>query len=131
MRSPCLDHLQVEEIPVSALAYVGDAVYTLYVRLLYLQPIQRAKTYHELVTNLVRAESQAHHLDFLIDQDLLSETELALIRRGRNSARSAPRNLNPTIYQKATGFEALIGYLYLTDQPRLELLLSHLRTVSP
>lgn len=129
MRSPCPDPVQVEEIPVAALAYVGDAVYTLYVRLLYLQPIQRAKTYHDLVIDRVRAESQACHLDFLVDNAFLSDAELDLIRRGRNRARSAPRNLNPTIYQKATGFEVLIGYLYLSDRPRLESLLDRLRNI--
>jgi ribonuclease III family protein len=113
---------KIAEIPVSALAYLGDAVFELHVRLQYIQPPRNPKEYHQLVVDRVRAESQAQFLEGLD----LTPTESDLVRRGRNAAGSASRKLDPNIYQKATGFEVLIGYLYLTDPQRLEAVLSRL-----
>jgi ribonuclease III family protein len=103
------------EIPVASLAYLGDAVYELHVRLKYLQPPRNPNAYHKLVVSDVRAESQARQLDRIE----LTASESDLVRRGRNAAGSASRQIDPNIYQKATGFEALIGYLYLSDRDRL------------
>jgi ribonuclease III family protein len=113
------DVSQIGEISTAALAYIGDAVYELHIRMYYLKPPQTAKNYHLLVVAKVRAENQAKQLDRLIDQVILTEAESALVKRGRNAAGSASRHVDPVIYQKATGFEALIGYLYLTDRDRL------------
>ncbi|MEE3715320.1 ribonuclease III domain-containing protein [Tumidithrix elongata RA019] len=118
---------KIAEIPVSALAYLGDAVFELHVRLHYLQPPQNPKEYHQLVVNRVRAESQAQFLSCLD----LTPAESELVRRGRNAAGSASRKLDPNIYQKATGFEVLIGYLYLTDPERLEQILTQLVQPNP
>lgn len=103
------------EIPVASLAYLGDAVYELHVRLKHLQPPRNPNAYHKLVVSDVRAESQARQLDRIE----LTASESDLVRRGRNAAGSASRQIDPSIYQKATGFEALIGYLYLSDRDRL------------
>jgi len=110
---------RVAEIPTTALAYIGDAVYELHVRMHYLQPIRTANAYHQLVVARVRAENQAQQVDRLD----LSDSESDLVRRGRNAAGSASRHIDPSIYQKATGFETLIGYLYLTDPDRLQQIL--------
>ena len=96
----------VAEIPISALAYIGDAIYETQMRLHYLLPPRTAKQYHQLVVSQVRAEQQAQ----LLEKIDLTEFESDLVRRGRNAAGSAPRKVNPHIYQKATGFEALIGF---------------------
>lgn len=117
---PGVDRLA--EIPVASLAYLGDAVYELHVRLKYLQPPQTANVYHRLVVSDVRAESQAKQLDCLE----LSLAESDLVRRGRNVAGSASRRIDPNVYQKATGFEALIGYLYLSDRDRLAQILQQI-----
>ncbi|PZO36876.1 MAG: Mini-ribonuclease 3 [Pseudanabaena frigida] len=121
----------IAEIPPSALAYIGDAVYEMQMRLHYLLPQRTAKQYHLLVVSQVRAEQQAKLLEKLD----LTDFEYDLVRRGRNAAGSAPRKVNPNIYQSATGFEALIGYLYLTDRDRLDQiftqLLSHIDTPAP
>ena len=121
----------ISEIPVSALAYIGDAVYEMYVRLHYLLPPRTAKQYHQLVVNQVRAEQQAR----LLEKLELTELESDLVRRGRNAAGSISRKVDPKIYQQATGFEALIGYLYLTDRDRLEQiftqLISHIDNPAP
>jgi ribonuclease-3 family protein len=112
---------QVQEISPSALAYLGDAIYELYVRMFYLLPLQRANTYHSLVVAQVRAETQALHLRSLTPH--LRDTELEIVRRGRNAATGRPKRLDPEIYQQATSLETLIGYLYLTDYQRLTELL--------
>ncbi|BAY79443.1 ribonuclease III (plasmid) [Nostoc linckia NIES-25] len=112
---------QVQEISPSALAYLGDAIYELYVRIFYLLPLQRANTYHRLVVAQVRAETQALHLRSLTPH--LRDTELEIVRRGRNAATGRPKRLDPEIYQQATSLETLIGYLYLTDYQRLTELL--------
>ncbi|MEB3177680.1 MAG: ribonuclease III domain-containing protein [Nostocaceae cyanobacterium] len=115
---------QLQQISPTALAYLGDAVYELYVRNFYLVPPQRSDTYHRLVVAQVRAETQAIHLQCLIPY--LNDTELEVIRRGRNAATGRPKRLEPAIYQQATSFETLIGYLYLSDSQRLTELLEKL-----
>lgn len=127
--SPIVEN--IAEIPTSALAYIGDAVYEMQMRLHYLLPPRTAKQYHQAVVSQVRAVQQAKLLEKLD----LTDFESDLVRRGRNAAGSTPRKVDPKIYQKATGFEALIGYLYLTDRDRLDQiftqLLSHIDTPAP
>ncbi len=113
---------QVHQIPTAALAYLGDAVYELYVRSHYIWPPKKSHHYHQAVVAQVRAEQQAVHLQFLLPH--LSREELDLLRRGRNIANQRPRRLSPEVYQQATGLETLIGYLYLTDSQRLVELLA-------
>ncbi|MDZ8187802.1 MAG: ribonuclease III domain-containing protein [Nostoc sp. ChiSLP02] len=112
---------EVQQISPTALAYLGDAIYEVYVRMFYLMPLQRPDTYHRLVVAQVRAETQALHLRSLTPH--LRETELEIVRRGRNAATGRPKRLDPEIYQQATSLETLIGYLYLTDYQRLTELL--------
>ncbi len=119
---------QMQKISPSALAYLGDAVYELYVRSCYLLPPKRSQTYHRLVVAQVRAETQAVHLRSLTPH--LNNTELEIVRRGRNAASGRPRRVDPEIYQQATSLETLIGYLYLTNQRRLTQLLAQLKLES-
>lgn len=118
---PDLSQAQLQQISPAALAYVGDAIYELYVRMFYLLPLQRSDAYHRLVVAQVRAETQALHLRSLTPY--LRPSELEIVRRGRNAATGRPKRVNPEIYQQATSLETLIGYLYLTDFPRLTELL--------
>ncbi|MEY3255972.1 MAG: hypothetical protein RLZZ29_1107, partial [Cyanobacteriota bacterium] len=99
-------------------------IYELYVRMFYLWPQQRPEIYHSLVVAQVRAEKQASHLRSLIPE--LRNHELEIVRRGRNAATGRPKRLDPEIYQQATSLETLVGYLYLTDYPRLTELLQKL-----
>ncbi|WP_404799800.1 Mini-ribonuclease 3 [Anabaenopsis elenkinii] len=115
---------QIQQMSPLALAYIGDAIYELYVRMFYLLPMQQTKTYHSLVVAQVRAETQALHLRSLTPH--LSPAELEIVRRGRNAAGGRPKRVEPQIYQQATSLETLIGYLYLTDFPRLTELLQKL-----
>jgi ribonuclease-3 family protein len=119
-----ISQAQVQQISPSALAYLGDAIYELYVRMFFLWPQQRPEIYHRLVVAQVRAETQALHLRSLTPH--LRSNELEIVRRGRNAATGRPKRLNPEIYQQATSLETLVGYLYLTDYPRLQELLQKL-----
>lgn len=120
-----LEPIQAQQLSPSALAYLGDAVYELYVRTYYLMPPKRSQAYHQDVVEQVRAETQAKHLKIL--EPDLTPTELEILRRGRNSASGGPRRLDPKIYQQATSLETLIGYLYLIDPQRLAQLLAKIQ----
>ncbi|MDX2216629.1 MAG: ribonuclease III domain-containing protein [Oculatellaceae cyanobacterium bins.114] len=116
-------------MPPAALAYIGDAVYELYIRAYYLMPPKRLQVYHKQVVDQVRAEGQARHLRSL--EPHLTAIELDIIKRGRNAATNRPKRVDPDVYQQATGLEALIGYLYLTDLHRLMHLLAQLEFEVP
>lgn len=115
---------QAQSLSPVALAYIGDAVYELFVRGNFLLPPKRIQAFHQQVVNQVRAEQQAHQVQQLMP--LLTKSEQDLLRRGRNASSRGPRRVDSQIYQQATGFEALVGYLYLTNPARLTELLSTL-----
>ena len=115
---------QIERLSPIALAYIGDAVFELYVRTKFLLPPKRMANYHSQVVTQVRAESQAVHLALLLPY--LTDVEKDILRRGRNACVTKPRRLDRYTYHQATGFEALIGYLHLSDPQRLQELLAKL-----
>ena len=115
---------QIERLSPIALAYIGDAVFELYVRTKFLVPPKRMADYHSQVVTQVRAESQAIHLSVLLP--CLTDAEKDILRKGRNACTAKPRRLDRHTYQQATGFETLIGYLHLTDSPRLQELFAKL-----
>ena len=117
----------LEQLSPVSLAYIGDAVYELYVRTHYLLPPKKIADYHQAVVSQVRAETQATHLRSL--KSYLTESELEVLRRGRNSAIGKPRRLSPKLYQEATSLETLIGYLYLHNPERLQELLGKLNLI--
>lgn len=119
---------EIERISPAAWAYLGDAVYELYVRSSYLVPPKRLQAYHELVVGQVRAETQARHLRSI--SPYLNSTELAIVKRGRNAAAGRSKRADPEIYQQASSLETLVGYLYLTDPQRLTELLALLELES-
>jgi ribonuclease III family protein len=113
--------------PVS-LAFLGDAVYELVMRQRLLFPPKRVQDYHQQVVAEVRAEQQSYYLKQL--EPHLTEAEKEVVRRGRNASPKS-RRVDPGIYQRATGLETLVGYLYLTDLPRLEALLDRIVAPTP
>ena len=123
--SSCEASILAKRLSPAALAYLGDAVYEIYVRTLYLNPPKRIQDYHNQVVSHVRAESQARHLRSL--QPYLTDVELEILRRGRNAAVRKLKRLDASIYQQASSLEALLGYLYLVDTERLFQLLAQLR----
>ena len=122
------DPQPVQSISPIALAYIGDAVFELYVRMQLLWPPQRIQQFHQQVVSQVKAEQQATYLEQLVPH--LNEAEANLVRRGRNATSKPPRRLSAKVYRQATAFETLVGYLYITNQERLGELLNQL-TISP
>ena len=98
------------------LAFVGDAVYSLYVRnFIVLNNEGKSGELHKLTTKFVKAKSQSDTIERLLP--LFTETENEVFRRGRNyKTQSVAKNSSPQEYHRATGFEAVIGYLYLSGQ---------------
>jgi len=117
-------NVQVQHLPAAALAYLGDAVYELYVRTHYILPPKRSRSYHQQVVAQVRAERQADHLLKL--QSFLTDYERNLLKRGRNAATGKPKRVDAETYQQASSLETLVGYLYLTDPQRLTWLMQQL-----
>ncbi|MFV0559937.1 MAG: Mini-ribonuclease 3 [Enterococcus sp.] len=101
-----------------ALAYVGDAIYEIYIRD-YLVSLGDTKpnTLHHKATRYVSAKAQAWLIDKMLEADVLTEEELLFYRRGRNAkSHTSAKNADITTYRISTGFEALMGYLHLTKQ---------------
>lgn len=94
------------------LAYVGDCVYELFVRTYLIKdtnlPVQKL---HKSAIRLVNAKAQSDLYQKIKNE--LTDEELAVYKRGRNTNSHPPKNANMTDYKSATGIEALIGYLYL------------------
>lgn len=99
-----------------ALAYMGDAVYELAVREYLMKKANMpVNTLHRYAKKYVSAVSQSRFFDVLAPS--LTEEETAVYRRGRNSKpHTAAKNASLADYKKATGLEALFGYLYLTEK---------------
>ncbi len=99
----------------SVLAFVGDAVYGLYVRT-YLAEVNRPSgELHKLSVKMVNATAQAQ--GFALIEQNLTEKELSVFKRGRNfHTRNTPKNSTGGEYHLATGLETLFGFLYLSGQ---------------
>jgi len=103
-------------LPATALAFVGDAAYALYVRTRLLERggVKSARL-HQAAVRYVRAEAQARAVRAMLPE--LTEEEQALVRRGRNAKPgSLPKRASRMDYQWATGLEALIGYHALSGR---------------
>ena len=100
------------------LAYIGDCVYELVVRTVVIHHSKKAvNDLHKKAIKFVKAESQALMMQGLIDEEILTEEEITIYKRGRNTkSHTSAKNASIAAYRKATGFEALIGYLYVTNQ---------------
>lgn len=115
--------LDPKQLNALALAYMGDAVYEQFVRHhLLLQGKVRPNFLQKASIQFVSAKGQCYTLKTLAGKGFFTETEEAIIRRGRNAkSGTVPKNVDVQTYRYSTAFEALIGYLYLTNQKeRLE-----------
>ena len=107
--------VNIKEYSPLTLAYIGDAVYDLIIRTLVVNKgNQQVQKLHKETIPMVQASAQARMITALNDQ--LSEEEHAVYKRGRNAKSASPaKNQSISDYHKATGFEALLGYLYLKN----------------
>ena len=115
-----MDEDEVKRNDPVVLAYIGDSLYDLYVRCrLVFMGDYKSGNLHKMSIKYVCAFGQAKALDAV--EDMLSEDEKNIVRRAKNAKATPPKNTDRTTYLKATAFEALAGYLYLTSSTdRLE-----------
>ena len=115
-----LPQVDIQTYSPLTLAYIGDAAYELVVRTFLVdQGNSRPDKLHRKASSMVKAAAQAAMAEAL--KDSLTEEELSVYRRGRNAkSPTMAKNASMSDYRKATGFEALMGYLYLKgEQKRL------------
>lgn len=100
------------------LAYIGDAIYELKIReILVNRKINKVNDLQKECVKYVSAKSQASFVDKIIINNIFSIEELDIYKRARNSkVNSHPANTDIITYKKATGFEAVFGYLYLKSK---------------
>jgi ribonuclease III family protein len=108
-----LDEMEIRMLNPLIWAYVGDAVYEVYVRTHIISSGKRTShDLHKISIKFVKAEAQSNYLETLLPD--LTEEEQDIVRRGRNTKTyHVPKNANVIDYRRATALEALIGYLYL------------------
>lgn len=105
--------MNTNEINVLALAYLGDAVYELKIRnYLISKGIYKVNNLQNKALNYVTAKNQCKYINMLIDNELLTEEEIEIVKRGRNAkVNSHPKNADILEYKWATALETLFGYL--------------------
>lgn len=112
----------VNSLNVLALAYIGDAVYEIYVRdYLLSQNIVKVKELQANSVKYVSAKAQSKILEEMLDENFFTEDEIAIIKRARNNkGKSHPKNTDIITYKYATGMEALVGYHHLAGNKQRE-----------
>ena len=109
------DHVDVKQLNPLVLAYIGDAYFHLFVRTRLLSYEQaKVQALHSFSAQIVSAVWQAKAYQGI--EERLTEEEKGIYRRGRNAKSHAPRSASVAEYHASTGFEALLGSLYLSEQ---------------
>jgi len=113
--------MNTKTINIQVLALLGDAVYSLFIReKLIKEGINDSNKLQKLIIEYVSAKGEVKALNYLIDNNLLTNDELDIVKRGRNyKNNSHPKNTDIITYKLSTGFESLLGDLYLNDTERL------------
>lgn len=107
----------MEEINLRNYAYLGDAVWELYIREITIMQTNNAKKLHQITTDLVKTHTQFELLHFI--EDKLTPEEQDIAKRARNLPIPVGRRNIQTEYRQATAFEALIGWWYINNKSRL------------
>lgn len=122
------EKIDLRQINILVHAFLGDSIYEVYVRehIIKNHPNMKVNKIHKLAVNYVKAESQYEIVTRLHDEDYFTEDEWDIVLRGRNSSQNAPKNAIVSHYNYATGFEAVLGYLYLLDKKeRMNQIIGH------
>ncbi|MBQ2611775.1 Mini-ribonuclease 3 [bacterium] len=112
----------MENMNLRNCAYLGDAVWELLIREKTIFLTENSKKLHEITTSKVKTDFQAKTLEKI--EPYLSETEKDIARRARNLPIPIGRRSIQNEYRHATAFEALIGYWYLSDKSRFDVILN-------
>lgn len=126
-----LEYQDIRTYSPLTLAYIGDAIYELVIRTILVEKGNaQVNKLHKRASRLVKASAQSAMIEKL--KPYLTEEERGVFKRGRNAkAATMAKNATMSDYRRATGFEALMGYLYLTEQweRMLELMKTGIREV--
>lgn len=111
-----IDDVDLRTYSPLTLAFIGDSIYDLVVRTIIVgRGNARPNHLHRETASIVKASAQAKAMDKI--EGLLTEEEMEIFKRGRNAnSATTAKNASKADYRRATGFEALIGFLYLSDQ---------------
>lgn len=111
-----LDDINITDYSPLTLAYIGDGIYEIVIRTVIVDEANRqVNKIHKAASNLVKAGTQAKMIHYIMDD--LTDEELTIYKRGRNAkAVTRAKNASMSEYRTATGFEALMGWFYLTGQ---------------
>lgn len=128
INSYIIEQFEIDEVDVKTyspltLAYIGDEIYDLIIRTIVVgRGNTKAANLHRATSQLVKAHAQSEMMHTIVP--LLNEEEADIYRRGRNAkSPTMAKNASMSDYRRATGFEALMGYLYLKDEfPRIVML---------
>ena len=112
----CMEKAKASQINPITLAFLGDAVYSLYVRQkLVVSGTGKAADFQRAASKIVSAKGQSAFLERVLP--VLTEEETEIYRRGRNAKKpTKSKSASAAEYSRSTGFEAVLGYLYLTGQ---------------
>ena len=119
--------MDTERINTLVLAYLGDSVYELLIRDYFIkQGINKVNNLQNKVINYVSATSRAKYINYLLDNNILNEIEIDIVKKGRNAkVNSHPKNTDILTYKWATALETLFGYLYVkNEKDRIQELIS-------
>lgn len=109
--------MDIRQINILSLAYLGDAVYELEIRKHFIDlGIQKVNNLQKEALNYVSAKMQSKYIEYLLSNSLLKDDEIDIVKRGRNAkVFSHPKNVDIVTYKWATALECLFGYLYIKN----------------
>ncbi len=110
----------MSELPIRSYAFIGDAVYEVFVREKTILITTKPEILHKITSSVVKAEFHAEIFEKI--QEFLNEDEKNIARRARNLSVTTARRTNQVLHRLSTAFEAVVGYLYLQDKDRLKAL---------
>ncbi|AKP66974.1 Mini-ribonuclease 3 [Companilactobacillus ginsenosidimutans] len=120
--------IKIEQLNGVTLAYLGDAVYEVYIREHLLETGKtKVNELQYMSKQFVSAKAQASLINLMIEEDILSDQEVRIYKNGRNAKKyTKAKNTDVVTYHMSTGFEAVMGYLDITgDKKRLEELINY------
>lgn len=126
-----LSNKNLIEVNPLVLAYMGDTIFETYIREQNINKgICKIKNLAKETLKYVNAKSQASFIKIIIDNNILKEDELDIVKRARNSkSNHKPKSCDVLTYKYATALESLLGYLYYKDKNRLEVILNYIYNI--
>jgi hypothetical protein len=123
-----LNNKNLLEVNPLVLAYIGDSIFESFIREQNVNKgLCKIKDLAKETLKYVNAKSQAYFLKEIIDNEMLTEEEIDIVKRARNSkSNHKPKSCDVVTYKHATALESLIGYLYFKDKNRLNYILNYI-----